>query len=105
MTQDEIDRAIILIYRSRRSDQVVNFVRPAGWLDGLSVAGLEELKDTMELVWAEANDEIMRRNDFDNGAPLDARSQALIDAAWKKHSDSEQCAAAYARVSAEDQST
>lgn len=63
MTQDEIDRAIILIYRSNRSDQAVNFVRPAGWLDKLSVAGLEELKDTMELVWAEANDEVMRRND------------------------------------------
>lgn len=66
MTQDEIDRAIILIYRSRRSDQVVNFVRPAGWLDNLSVDGLEELKDTMQLVWAEANDEVMRRKDPDN---------------------------------------
>ena len=68
MTQDEIDRAIILIYRSRRSDQAVNYARPAGWLDDLTVAGLEELKDTMQLVWAEANDEIMRRNDPDNGA-------------------------------------
>jgi hypothetical protein len=104
MTQDEIDRAIILIYRSNRSDQAVNFVRPAGWLDKLSVAGLEELKDTMQLVWAEANDEIMRRNDPGNETALDAHDQGLIDAAWKAHSDPEQCAAAYAKVCAEQKS-
>ncbi len=66
MTQDEIDRAIILIYRSNRSDQSVNYVRPAGWLDQLSKEGLQELQDTMEAAWRDVNEEIMRRNDPDN---------------------------------------
>ncbi len=66
MTQDEIDRALILFYRSRNADQAVNYVRPAGWLDQLSSAGLLELQDTMEAVWRDVNDEITRRNDPDN---------------------------------------
>lgn len=66
MTQDEIDRAIILIYRSNRSDQAVNYVRPAGWLDKLSIPGLEELQAMTEVIWREANEEIIRRNDPDN---------------------------------------
>ena len=53
----------VMSYQLQDGWASVNFVRPAGWLDKLSVAGLEELRDTIELVWAEANDEIMRRND------------------------------------------
>lgn len=66
MTQDEIDRAIILFYRSNNANQCVNYVRPGAWLDLLSGDGLLELQDTLEAVWRDVNDEIIRRTDLEN---------------------------------------
>lgn len=68
MTQDEIDRALILFYRSRNADQNVNYVRPAGWLNQLSRDGLLEMQDTLEAVWRDVNDEITRRDDPDTAS-------------------------------------
>ena len=42
--KDEIDRIIVLIYISRNSAGFTNYTRPAGWLDKLPMAGLEELR-------------------------------------------------------------
>ena len=43
MRQDEIDRAIILIYQSRNAHGFVNYSQPVDALDKLPMEGLEEL--------------------------------------------------------------
>lgn len=43
LTQEEIDGAIILIYKSDKSKTHTNFVRPATWLTELPREGLQEL--------------------------------------------------------------
>lgn len=44
MRQDEINRAIILIYRSRNAHDFVNYSMPGDALDKLPMAGLLELQ-------------------------------------------------------------
>lgn len=59
--KDEIARSIVLIYLSRNSAGFTNFTRPAGWLDKLPMAGLEELAGDFERFKAEVEAEIDAR--------------------------------------------
>lgn len=59
--QDEIDRMIVLLYISRNNAGFTNYTRPAGWLDKLPMAGLEELKGDFERMAGEVQDEMAQR--------------------------------------------
>lgn len=59
--QDEIDRMIVMLYISRNNAGFTNYTRPAGWLDKLPMAGLEELKSDFERMAGEVADEMTRR--------------------------------------------
>lgn len=59
--QDEIDRMIVMLYVSRNSHGFTNYTRPADWLDGLPMAGLEELQADFERMAGEVVDEIAQR--------------------------------------------
>lgn len=59
--KDEIDRMIVMLYLSRNSHSFVNYTRPAGWLDKLPMAGLEELQSDFERMAREVSAEIGRR--------------------------------------------
>lgn len=48
MKQSEIDRALVLIYRSNSAHDEVNFVRPVGAMDHLPMSGLEEYAAMLE---------------------------------------------------------
>jgi len=56
--KDEIDRAIILIYRSRNAHGFVNFSQPITALDNLPMEGLEELVSVYQNRVAEVEKEI-----------------------------------------------
>jgi hypothetical protein len=60
-TQSEIDRMLVLVHRSNNTHDHVNYVAPAGWLDGLPLAGLADLISTLELLTEQARDEAKRR--------------------------------------------
>lgn len=60
-TQSEIERALVLLYRSNNVSDCVSYVRPAGWLDKLSMPGLEELADVLGMLKADVVCEISRR--------------------------------------------
>ncbi|KQI66859.1 hypothetical protein AN189_18630 [Loktanella sp. 3ANDIMAR09] len=59
--KDEIDRMIVMLYISRNSAGFTNYTRPAGWLDKLPMAGLDELKCDFERMAGEVSDEIAKR--------------------------------------------
>lgn len=59
--QDEIDRMIVMLYISRNSAGFTNYKRPAGWLDKLPMAGLEELKGVFERMANEVSEEMTQR--------------------------------------------
>ena len=59
--QDEIDRMIVMLYLSRNSHGFTNYTRPAGWLDKLPMAGLEELQADFERMAGEVVSEIEHR--------------------------------------------
>jgi len=62
--QDEIDRMIVMIYASRNSAGFTNFTRPAYWLDGLPMSGLDELRGDFDRMSQEVAAEIeQRKND------------------------------------------
>lgn len=86
MEQSEIDRAIMLFYRSNNSQDFINYVRPAGWLDKLPMKGLSELATLLESARNDVLREMATRPVY-NETDLDARDQAMIDAAWKRHSE------------------
>ena len=65
--QSEIDRMIVLIYRSNNAHDYTNFTRPVGWLDKLPMKGLEELGRMFEAM----------RNDVER--EIDARKREGID--------------------------
>lgn len=59
--QSEIDRMIVLLYHSNNAHDYTNFVRPAGWLDGLPMAGLEELARMFEVMREDVDREVKQR--------------------------------------------
>lgn len=59
--KDEIDRMIVMLYISRNNAGFTNYTRPAGWLDKLPMAGLEELKSDFERMAGEVECEINQR--------------------------------------------
>lgn len=65
--KDKIDRAIVLIYRSRNAHGETNFARPISWIDGLSMCGLQEL----ERMFASMQREVLSEMEFrkSNGMP------------------------------------
>lgn len=87
MTQDEIDRAIMLFYRSNNSQDFINYARPADWLDKLPMKGLSELATQLEIARNDVLREMGTRPVY-NETDLGARDQAMIDAAWRRHSQS-----------------
>lgn len=59
--QSEIDRMLVLFYRSNNAHDYTNYVRRADWLDKLPMKGLKELVSVMERVTKDVRDEIDRR--------------------------------------------
>ena len=59
--QSEIDRMLVLFYLSNNAHGFINYVRPAGWLDSLPMAGLEELDHSLETMRADVSAEIEQR--------------------------------------------
>lgn len=60
--QSEIDRMIVLLYRSNSAHDYTNFVRLAGWLDKLPMKGLEELEAMFEGMAKDVRREIEQRH-------------------------------------------
>lgn len=83
--QDEIDRMIVMIYISRNSAGFTNYTRPAGWLDKLPMAGLEELKGDFERMAGEVADEMALR--IKDGIPKYSRR-------WHESQEAERAAGA-----------
>ena len=52
----------MLLYRSNNAHDFTNFVRPAGWLDKLPMAGLEELERMLEVMREDVRREIEQRH-------------------------------------------
>lgn len=61
MKQSEIDRALVLIYRSNNAHDEVNFARPAGAMDYLPMSGLEEYAAMLEHLRNDVEAEITLR--------------------------------------------
>lgn len=60
--KDEIDRMIVLLYRSRNAHGYVNFSRYIDWMDKLPMAGLEELEAMFENMAGDVRREIEKRH-------------------------------------------
>lgn len=61
MRKDEIDRAIILIYKSRNAHGFINYSRPVDALDSLPMEAIRELKTTYDNLSNQISEEIDRR--------------------------------------------
>ena len=59
--QSEIDRMLVLFYRSSNSQDWVNFTRPYGWLDALPMTGLDELSSLLDRMKEDVAAEAARR--------------------------------------------
>lgn len=59
--QSEIDRMLVLLYRSGSAHDFTNFTRPADWLDKLPMAGLGELRRMFEVMAEDVDREIAQR--------------------------------------------
>ena len=59
--KDEIDRMLVLLYRSSNAHGYTNFSRPIDWLDKLPMAGLEELDAMLENFRVDVQEEMARR--------------------------------------------
>lgn len=59
--QSEIDRMLVMFYRSSNSHDYTNFTRPIDWLDKLPMAGLEELDRMFEAMREDVAREIEAR--------------------------------------------
>lgn len=60
-TESQLDRTLMLLYRSNNSQDYVNFVRPCGWLDKLPLAGLDELAGLLDTIRKDVVAEMTRR--------------------------------------------
>ncbi|WP_155269214.1 hypothetical protein [Brucella anthropi] len=63
MRQSEIDRALVLLYRSNNAHDYVNFVRPIDAMDKLPMVGLEEYSVMLERLREDVEAEIARRRE------------------------------------------
>lgn len=59
--KDQIDRMIVMLYRSRNAHGYTNFTRPIDWMDRLPMAGLDELSAMFENMAADVQREIEER--------------------------------------------
>ena len=59
--KDEIDRMIVMLYRSNNAHGFVNFTRPAGWMDKLPMGGLAELQHFFKIMSDEIQVETSQR--------------------------------------------
>ena len=83
--KDEIDRMIVMLYISRNNSGFTNYTRPAGWLDKLPMAGLEELKGDFARMADEVAAEMMQR--VEDGIPKYSRK-------WHDEQEAERSAGA-----------
>lgn len=60
--QSEIDRRLVLFYRSNNAHGFTNFSRPIDWLDKLPMAGLEEFSRMLSGFKSDVDAEIAKRN-------------------------------------------
>ena len=60
--KDQIDRMLVLLYRSNNAHGFTNFTRPIDWLDKLPMAGLEELARMFELMRGDVSLEMEARH-------------------------------------------
>ena len=61
MKQSEIDRALVLVYRSNNAHGYTNWSKPMGAMDSLPMVGLEEYVRSLEVLRNEVLREISRR--------------------------------------------
>lgn len=61
MKQSEIDRALVLVYRSNNAHSEVNFARPVGAMDHLPMSGLEEYASLLDHLRSDVEAEIESR--------------------------------------------
>lgn len=80
--KDEIDRMIVMLYRSRNSQGYTNFTRPISWMDKLPMAGLEELEAMFSNMAGEVRDEIEKRHE--DGIEVYSREYAEAKARREK---------------------
>lgn len=59
--KDQIDRMLVLFYRSNSALGYTNFTRPIDWLDKLPMAGLEELERMFEVMRDDVAREVKAR--------------------------------------------
>ena len=59
--QSEIDRTLVLFYKSNNAHDYINYSRPIGWMDDLPMVGLEELESVLESVKIDVVNEIDKR--------------------------------------------
>lgn len=64
MRQSEIDRALVLIYRSNNAHDYTNWSKPADAMDHLPMEGLEEYARTLEVLREDVLREIERRKEI-----------------------------------------
>ncbi len=61
MKQSEIDRALVLVYRSNNAHGYTNWSKPADAMDKLPMVGLEEYARSLEVLREDVLREIDRR--------------------------------------------
>lgn len=81
-TQSEIDRILVLLYRSDNAHDFVNFSRPYGWLDKLPMSGLKELAALLEHMRDDVDEEINNR--LKDGMPRYPREDHAENKPWTK---------------------
>ena len=59
--QSEIDRMLVLLYRSNNPQGYTNFTRPIDWLDKLPMVGLMELSSLLSHMKSDVEHEIDKR--------------------------------------------
>lgn len=59
--QSEIDRMLVLLYRSNNAHGYTNYCRPANWLDKLPMVGMLELSSLLSHMKADVEHEIEQR--------------------------------------------
>jgi len=60
--KDEIERMLILFYKSGNAHDEVNFTRYANWLDDLSMSGLLEMSNLLDRIRQDVLEEMWKRN-------------------------------------------
>jgi len=61
MKQSEIDRALVLVYRSNNAHDYTNWTKPCDAMDKLPMIGLEEYARSLEVLRNDVLEEIERR--------------------------------------------